>query len=331
MKIDLPWPAKGAWTPEQIATLKQGYELGELPKDIASKVNRTPAAVRNKAYELKLTHNRAWSADEVEALRTAYASHPMGIINLDAVAEKVGRDRMAVALKASKLGLGDQARKRVEERKDRRSFKGDQTALSEFQSARSKAMIAENGHPRGFAGRKHSASTKAVISEKSKAANAARTAEERSAIAMKAVKTSAANGRAWSRGSWKAGWREIGGKNTFYRSRWEANYARYLEWLKSRGEIKDWAHEPETFWFESIKRGVRSYKPDFRIWENDGSAPLHEVKGWMDARSKTAIKRLRKYYPQETLVVIKEREYMAIARKVHKLIPCWEIDGKGRL
>ena len=111
MKIDLPWPAKGAWTPEQIATLKQGYELGELPKDIASKVNRTPAAVRNKAYELKLTHNRAWSADEVEALRTAYASHPMGIINLDAVAEKVGRDRMAVALKASKLGLGDQARK----------------------------------------------------------------------------------------------------------------------------------------------------------------------------------------------------------------------------
>ena len=76
---------------------------------------------------------------------------------------------------------------------------------------------------------------------------------------------------------------------------------------------------------------MRSYKPDFRIWENDGSAPLHEVKGWMDARSKTAIKRLRKYYPQETLVVIKEREYMAIARKVHKLIPCWEIDGKGRL
>jgi hypothetical protein len=126
-----------------------------------------------------------------------------------------------------------------------------------------------------------------------------------------------------SHGNWKAGWREIGGKRNYYRSRWEANYARYLEWLKSRGEIVDWQHEPETFWFDAIKRGVRSYLPDFRVWEKDGSTPLHEVKGWMDARSKTTLKRMAKYHPSETIILIRERAYNDIARKIGPMIQDW--------
>lgn len=131
--------------------------------------------------------------------------------------------------------------------------------------------------------------------------------------------------------SWKAGWREIGGKRNYYRSRWEANYARYLEWLRVRGDIADWKHEPETFWFDAIKRGVRSYLPDFRVWDTLGDSVLHEVKGWMDSRSKTTLRRMAKYHPQEKIVVIRERQYNEIARKLSPLIEGWETsDRVGR-
>ncbi len=126
------------------------------------------------------------------------------------------------------------------------------------------------------------------------------------------------------RGSWKAAWREVGDQRCFFRSRWEANYARYLEWLRSIGQIAKWEHEPQTFWFEGIKRGCVSYLPDFKVTENNGSHAWHEVKGWMDARSKTVLSRMAKYHPNETLVVIREAQYVEIKRKVSSLIPGWE-------
>jgi predicted nuclease of restriction endonuclease-like RecB superfamily len=124
--------------------------------------------------------------------------------------------------------------------------------------------------------------------------------------------------------SWKAGWREIGGQRIYCRSRWEANYARYLEWLRARGEIKKWEHEPITFWFDAIKRGTRSYLPDFRVTENGGAVIFHEVKGWMDAASKTKIKRMAKYHPSVKLIVIDSKCYKAIAKQIGRTIPGWE-------
>lgn len=122
----------------------------------------------------------------------------------------------------------------------------------------------------------------------------------------------------------KQGWREIGGYRKYYRSRWEANYARYLEWLKQLGEIKEWLHEPETFWFENIKRGVRSYLPDFKVTNNNGDIEYHEVKGWMDDRSKTKLKRMKKYYPHIKMVLIQAKQYKEIGKKVSIMISGWE-------
>jgi hypothetical protein len=73
----------------------------------------------------------------------------------------------------------------------------------------------------------------------------------------------------------KDGWREICGVRKYYRSLWEINYAHYLQWLKERGEIQPRWHKPKEFWFESIRRGVRSYKPDFEIVEKDGRIVYH--------------------------------------------------------
>lgn len=128
--------------------------------------------------------------------------------------------------------------------------------------------------------------------------------------------------------SWKAAWRTIGGQTSFFRSSWEANYARYLEWLRQHNQIAKWEHEPTTFWFEEIRRGTRSYMPDFRVTENDGRLIYHEVKGWMDDASKTKIKRMAIYHPEVNLIVIESRGYYAIAKQMTRMIPEWETGAK---
>lgn len=119
----------------------------------------------------------------------------------------------------------------------------------------------------------------------------------------------------------KAGFRDDLG--IYVRSGWEANYARYLNWLKSRGEIESWEYEPQTFWFLAIKRGTRSYKPDFKVSEK-GKEYFVEVKGYMDAKSLTKIKRMRIYHPTVDLRVVDERQYRSIARTVSGMIRGWE-------
>jgi hypothetical protein len=101
----------------------------------------------------------------------------------------------------------------------------------------------------------------------------------------------------------KQGWRLIDDRRIYFRSRWEANFAHYLQFLKENGLIKEWDHEPATFWFLEIKRGCRSYLPDFKVTDCDGTHWWAEVKGYMDAKSKTKIKRFKKYYPNERLIV----------------------------
>jgi hypothetical protein len=103
-----------------------------------------------------------------------------------------------------------------------------------------------------------------------------------------------------------AGWRIVGEKRIYFRSRWEYIYAQYLQKLKEQGAIFDWQFEPETFWFESIKRGVRSYKPDFAVYLTPVERYWVEVKGYMDARSSTKIDRFKRFYPNEELRVVKK-------------------------
>lgn len=131
---------------------------------------------------------------------------------------------------------------------------------------------------------------------------------------------------------WRGGWREIGGQKKYYRSRWEANYARYLEYLRVRGEVVSWAHEPTTFWFEGIKRGVTSYLPDFHVVypEPEGGVreEYHEVKGWMDNKSATKIKRMAKYHPAVKLVVVDKKLYNGLEKEFGNILEGWEFLAK---
>lgn len=121
-----------------------------------------------------------------------------------------------------------------------------------------------------------------------------------------------------SRGN--AGWYKIAGKKYYFRSGWEVVYARYLQWLKNKEKIQKWEYEPKTFWFKKIKRGIRSYTPDFRIYNWTGTIEYHEVKGYMDSKSKTKIKRMAKYYPTIILIIIDEDNYKPI-KEIERMFP----------
>lgn len=107
---------------------------------------------------------------------------------------------------------------------------------------------------------------------------------------------------------------------TYFRSKWEANYALFLDFLVGKKEIKDWEYEPDCFVFDEVKFGTRSFLPDFKIINNDGSFEYHEVKGYMDAKSKTKLKRMAKYYPATKVVLIDSAYYHALEKKLGKTL-----------
>jgi hypothetical protein len=261
---------------------------------------------------------RHFTEEEIARLKDSYAES-LANGTFDELAASLGRTRSSLFSKACDLGITDP--KAAAMRAGARI--GDKL--------RGKPMAWE--HPRGMAGKRHSDATKESLRLSSKEYRASLTEDQASDIALKMMKTRVQKfgclAPKVSRGNWKAGWREIGGCKKYYRSRWEANYARYLEWLKSRGLIQGWEHEPETFWFDKIKRGIRSYLPDFRVTEIDESVTYYEVKGWFDARSKTAVARMGRYHPTIKLVLVFEKQYKQAAAIASALIPDWEYSEKG--
>jgi len=286
-----------------------------------------------------------WSQEQVDFLVEHYPK-----IGRDECALALGMTKAQIRAKASRLQL--KARGKSEAWKEKNKTHGqkligrkrpDQSLImkslhaqgklkkTEEQKAaiglKIKKYIAENGHPRGALGMTHSEKTRQLIGQKSVATWASFTDEQRQASIEKATRTRVANNsytQPRPQASWKAAWHEIGGIRKYYRSKWESNYAYYLQWLKEKGEILDWKHEPKVFWFEGVKRGTVSYLPDFLVIEKNGKEAYHEVKGWMDDRSKTKIRRMAKYHPNVTLVVIDKKAYEAIRKTVSKVVKGWE-------
>ena len=93
----------------------------------------------------------------------------------------------------------------------------------------------------------------------------------------------------------KASKRSVIGKRSdlgqFFRSTWEADFCRYLNFVG-----KTWAYEPTVFSFleHGVKKGTVSYCPDFKV----GSLWV-EVKGQLTPKGRVAIRRFKKFYPEE--------------------------------
>jgi hypothetical protein len=286
------------WSQEQVAFLTENYPKFGREK-CAELMGMTESKIRMKASRLGLTArgvSDAWKKKQEEH------------------AEKLtGRKRPEQALVIKKL------------HEEGKLIKNDEQKLAI--SVRMKKHIAENGHPRGSLGMVHTEETKKIIGQKSSENWASYSDDKKQEILEKSSRTRATNGnyvQERPNASWKAAWHEIGGVRKYYRSKWESNYAYYLQWLKEKGEILDWKHEPKVFWFEGIKRGTVSYLPDFLVIEKNGKETYHEVKGWMDDRSKTKISRMAKYHPDVTLIVIDSKAYQSLRKSVSKIVPGWE-------
>lgn len=293
------------------------YKRHKSIYSVASELGMRPQRVHERLVRLGVPRNNPKMTDrELQRIREVYES---GIVRgdgkLDLLVKELGRTKQLICRMAGRMGLTTMKRKVAQQ-------------MCTEMSERSKRRIKENGHPRGFKGRKHTAETKAVIAEKSSEFWNNIDPELMSDISLKAMKTKlkkyGCTHAPRQKVSWRQGWREVGGIRFYARSAWEANYARYLEFLKQQDEIALWEHEPKTFWFEQIKRGTRSYLPDFRVTNNDDSQYYVEVKGWMDDRSKTKLKRMSKYYPDVKLEVVNSKSYKALSKTGKLLIPGWE-------
>jgi hypothetical protein len=256
----------------------------------------------------------SWSQDDISFLVGYYKSNSCIDLNyLETVF--IGKHKTNICRKARSFGLTNQSRPPSDLERKRNS-------------ASCQKNIAEKGHNRGYLGHHPSEETRRLISDSSKkmwarAGFVLLKDEHRQANSdrMSATQKAGKLRNSYSRG--KMGKRDdLDG--LYVRSSWEANYARYLNWLVKYKEISRWEYESETFEFSQIKRGTRSYLPDFKVYNNDGTFEYHEVKGWMDDKSKIKLERMTKYYPHIKIVLIDADQYRCIAKTMKKFISEWE-------
>jgi len=103
--------------------------------------------------------------------------------------------------------------------------------------------------------------------------------------------------------------------NHHCRSKWEANYSRFLLWIKRK-----YKYEPKTFIIK-LPNGINAtYTPDFIV---DGKE-WHELKGWEERSKIKKWEIFQQQYPNEKLVLINRNTYKKIERMYKYIIPNWE-------
>ena len=98
--------------------------------------------------------------------------------------------------------------------------------------------------------------------------------------------------------------------NQYFRSSWEANIARLLNYYQI-----PWQYETQTFVLREI-----SYTPDFLIKDDI----YLEVKGKYLKNAEEKIKRFREFYPDKKYILIDSKLYRQLERVYHRVIPKWE-------
>lgn len=108
----------------------------------------------------------------------------------------------------------------------------------------------------------------------------------------------------------KAGIRRDIGDYYFF-SRWEANYARILNFLG-----KKWIFQPRIFRLKN-----QNYTPDFYLPEED---MYIEIKNFLTDYSEKRDKEFRELYPNLKLKMILKGEYLMLQKKFASKIKTWE-------
>jgi len=291
------------WTEVQLDFLRAQYKKLRY-QEIGRLIGKTQNAVRGKAWELRLRKKEPnYSAEERDKIRLLYEQN----VPLTQIAETLHKPKCTICLIARGMGLTDYSRRKQLSNEQRQAL-----------SNRVRVWIKGNGHPRGYR-------------EVRMCPVCGRFFEVKHSLKQECCSQSCSTKKRmrgtnmFSRS--KAGKRtDLGGQ--FFRSNYEANYARYLNFIMSNDlncDIAKWEFEPDTFQFHKIKKGTRFYTPDFKVYLKDGHIEYHEVKGWDYPKGITARKRFAKYYPHLKLLVIDGDFFKAIKRQgMDRLINNWE-------
>lgn len=279
-----------------IQLLNSYKELKSIWK-VAKKYKMCGQSVHARLKRLNVIENNHWTDYEIFQLKRFYNKYN-GHINK--IAKKLNKSRAAVACKANDLLITQKSRRQRPK------------VVTNFVNKR-KEFYKDKEFPKGMLGKKHTPEVCEIIRKANIGRIMSEENKQKNSDRMSLMRRNQPAQNTYSR--CKRGIYNINGKEIFFRSSWEAMYAQYLEMLLNMKAIIKWEFETDTFWFEKIKRGVRSYMPDFKVFHLDGTIEYHEIKGWMDDKSKTKIKRMALYYPEIKLIIITQKEFTALKNK----------------
>lgn len=102
-------------------------------------------------------------------------------------------------------------------------------------------------------------------------------------------------------------------------SNYEYDYALYLDHIYRSSEIAGWVRNRTPFYFtEPVlipgkkRHYQRFYIPDFLVFNLDGTYEIHEVKGWMNDRSRAIIDQFKKDFPTLIYKIIEKDDILAL-------------------
>lgn len=314
-----------SWTKEDKELLVELYpEKSNI--ELCEILEKTDGQLRWMKSKLGLnTKFKPFTEEEKERIKNYYLEHKDDL-DLCMLSKEMNRQKTSISRYARKIGLTDICRKNTEE-----SIKKSKIGLQNYykteagKQAKVKAKellsyYAKNKHPKGMLNKHHSADTRKRMSESHIELSKNMAYEEKHQIAMKAVKTKRDKGiihtgeNAYSR--CKGGHRKD--IDHYFRSSWEANIARLLNFKSIK-----WEYEYKRFNFENEIEGVLSYQPDFYLPEYN---IWIEVKGWMDDKSKKRLELFKIYYPDEykNFILIDQKYYYSLEKEYSNIIENWE-------
>ena len=158
------------WTSLELSLLREMYKEKTPIAEIAENLNKTEAAVRNKAYKLGITNNNSFTQEEIDYIKQNYKSY-----NLREIANELGRDHHNVCRLAKQLGIKRSCKKKETtkgfiDEAGVYHLKGwkRKTALeiAEKRSIIMKEWHKTHEHPRGMLGKHHTDEYRKELSER---------------------------------------------------------------------------------------------------------------------------------------------------------------------
>lgn len=315
------------WTDYEKLQLVKLYP-NHSDKELCNILRKTSGQLRGMKERLGLNAKQDLFTDkEKEIITNYYNEHPLEI-DLSDLSKMLGRPKTSIARWAGSQGLTKSNRPVTESAKIKSMASASAYRQTEYYKnvvlPRQTALLAfyaQNQHPRGMLGKHHTSGTTERMSDEHKRIWNNMNESERKELVfrMRAGKIRSGTYRS-TRNTYsrcRGGYRED--LDMYFRSSWEANVARILNNLELA-----WEYEPKRFYFPDTGDGVLSYCPDFYIPDAD---IWIEVKGWMDEKSITRLRKFSESYPFESsrLIVINEPLYLDMIKRFYGLVSNLEI------